>query len=110
MNILSILLQAAPGQPSSLPTIIMMVLLFVVFYFFMIRLQQKKAKDARKFRESLQKGTKVVSIGGVHGKVVEVNDKTVLLEVADGVRIRFEKSAIAMDNTMQLNEETAKTA
>jgi preprotein translocase subunit YajC len=110
MNILSILLQAAPGQPSSLPTIIMMVLLFVVFYFFMIRPQQKKAKDARKFRESLQKGTKVVSIGGVHGKVVEVNDKTVLLEVADGVRIRFEKSAIAMDNTMQLNEETAKTA
>ncbi len=110
MNMPFILLQATPGQPSSMPTIIMMVLLFVVFYFFMIRPQQKKAKDAKKFRENLQKGTRVVSIGGIHGKVVEVNDKTALLEVADGVRIRFEKSAIAMDNTMQLNEETAKTA
>lgn len=110
MNMPSILLQAAPGQPSSMPTIIMMVLLFVVFYFFMIRPQQKKAKDARKFREGLQKGTRVVTIGGVHGKVVEVNDKTVLLEVSEGVKIRFEKSAVAMDNTMQLTEETAKTA
>ncbi len=110
MNPLSILLQATPGQASGLPTIIMMVLLFVVFYFFMIRPQQKKAKDARKFRENLQKGSKVVTIGGLHGKVVEVNDKTVLLEVADGVRVRFEKSAVAMDNTMQLTEETAKTA
>ena len=93
-----------------MPTIIMMVLLFVVFYFFMIRPQQKKAKDARKFRESLQKGAKVVTIGGLHGKVVDVNDKTVLLEVSDGVKMRFEKSAVAMDNSMQLTEETAKTA
>ena len=93
-----------------MPTIIMMVLLFVVFYFFMIRPQQKKAKDARKFRESLQKGAKVVTIGGMHGKVVEVSEKTVLLEVADGVKMRFEKSAIAMDNSMQLTAETAKGA
>ena len=88
----------------------MMVLLFVVFYFFMIRPQQKKAKDARKFRENLQKGAKVVTIGGMHGKVVEVNDKTVLLEVTEGVKMRFEKSAVAMDNSMQLTEETAKSA
>lgn len=93
-----------------MPTIIMMVLLFVVFYFFMIRPQQKKAKDARKFRESLQKGAKVVTIGGLHGKVVEVNEKTVLLEVSDGVKMRFEKSAVAMDNSMQLTEDTAKSA
>ena len=110
MNTLSILLAETPGQPSSMPTIIMMVLLFVVFYFFMIRPQQKKAKDARKFRESLQKGAKVVTIGGMHGKVVEVSEKTVLLEVADGVKMRFEKSAIAMDNSMQLTAETAKGA
>ena len=89
---------------------IMMGLLFVVFYFFMIRPQQKKAKDARKFRESLQKGAKVVTIGGIHGKVVEVSEKTVLMEVSDGVKMRFEKSAVAMDNSMQLTEETAKGA
>ncbi|MEO5583927.1 MAG: preprotein translocase subunit YajC [Flavobacteriales bacterium] len=111
MNFLSIFLQAAaPGGGSGMSTIIMMVLLFVVFYFFMIRPQQKKAKDARKFRENLQKGARVVTIGGLHGKVVEVNDKTVLMEVSDGVKLRFEKSAVAMDNSMQLTEETAKTA
>ena len=105
-----VLLQAATPEGGGMSTIIMMVLLFVVFYFFMIRPQQKKAKDARKFRETLQKGTRIVTIGGLHGKVVEVSDKTVLVEVTDGVKLRFEKSAVAMDNTMQLTEETAKNA
>ena len=109
MNNLSFFLQAG-GQASGTSTIIMMVLLFAVFYFFMIRPQQKKAKEARKFRENLQKGARVVTIGGLHGKVAEVSEKTVLLEAADGVKLRFEKSAIAMDNSMQLNEETAKQA
>ncbi len=86
----------------------MMSLLFVVFYFFMIRPQQKKAKEAKKFRESLQKGSKVITIGGLHGKVVEVNDKTILIEADTNVRLRFEKSAVAMDSTMQLTEEVAK--
>ena len=89
-------------------TMLMMDALFVVFYFFMIRPQQKKAKDAKKFRENLQKGTKVVTIGGLHGKVVEVSDKTVLVDAGDGVKLRFEKTAIALDGTMQLTEETAK--
>lgn len=87
---------------------IMMGALMLVFYFFMIRPQQKKAKDARKFRESLQKGTKVVTIGGIHGKVVEVSDTTVLLDVDNNVKLRFEKSAIAMDNSQQLNEANTK--
>lgn len=107
--LLSILLQG--GQPASAtPTIIMFGLMFVVFYFFMIRPQQKKARDARKFRESLGKGTRVVTIGGAHGKVVEVDEKTVLLEVDQNVKVRFEKSAIAMDSSQQLTEETAKAA
>ncbi|HMN05441.1 MAG TPA: preprotein translocase subunit YajC [Flavobacteriales bacterium] len=109
MNNLSIFLQAN-GQGGGSSFIIMMVLMFVVFYFFMIRPQQKKAKDARKFRDNLQKGARVVTIGGLHGKVVEVNDKTILLEAADGVKLRYEKSAIAMDQSMQLTEEAAKTA
>jgi preprotein translocase subunit YajC len=62
-----ILLQADPAG-GGMSTIIMMVLLFVVFYFFMIRPQQKKAKDARKFRENLQKGTRIVTIGGIARK------------------------------------------
>ena len=110
MLLTSILLQAAPAQPGGGgPQFwIMMGLLMVVFWFFMIRPQQKKAKDAKKFRETLQKGTKVITIGGLHGKVIDVSDKTVLIEAADGVKLRFEKSAIAMDSTMQLTEETAK--
>ncbi len=108
MTFLSIALQAAPAQKEAWTFPVMMVLLFVVFYFFMIRPQQKKAKDAKKFREALAKGSKVVTIGGLHGKVVEVNDKTVLIEADANVRLRFEKSAIAMDSTMQLSEETAK--
>jgi len=107
MPLTSILLQA-PAQQDSTSFFIMMALLMVVFYFFMIRPQQKKAKEARKFRENLQKGSKVVTIGGIHGKVVEVNDTTVLLEVDSNVKLRFEKSAVAMDNTQQLTEATAK--
>ncbi|MBL8012091.1 MAG: preprotein translocase subunit YajC [Flavobacteriales bacterium] len=106
---LSFPLQAA-GQQSPYSFWIMMGLLMVVFYFFMIRPQQKKAKEARKFRESIQKGMKVVTIGGVHGKVAEVNDKTVLLEVDTNVKIRFEKSALALDSSQQLNEEAVKAS
>jgi preprotein translocase subunit YajC len=108
MTLLSFLLQAAPAQGNNWSFLAMMSLLFVVFYFFMIRPQQKKAKEAKKFRESLVKGTKVVTIGGLHGKIVDVNDKTVLIEADTNVRLRFEKSAIALDSTMQLTEEVVK--
>lgn len=103
----TILLQAQ-GEQNPMSFWIMMGLLMVVFYFFMIRPQQKKAKDAKKFRESLEKGSKVITIGGIHGKVVEVNDSTVLLDVDNNVKLRFEKSAIAMDTSMQLPETPAK--
>ena len=72
----------------------MIILLIVVFYFFMIRPQQKRQKETKKFRDSLGKGSKVLTAGGIHGTIVEVNDSTVLLEVANGVRIRVEKSMI----------------
>ncbi len=109
MNV-NILLQAQPGAGGGPSFWIMMGLLMVVFYFFMIRPQQKKAKDAKKFRESLQKGARVVTIGGIHGRIVEVAETTILLEVDSNVKLRFERSAIAMDNSMQLNEATAKAA
>jgi len=101
-----ILLQAQEQNPMAFW--LMMGLMMVVFYLFRIRPQQKKAKEASKFREALQKGSKVVTIGGLHGKVAEVADTTVLLEVDNGVKLRFEKSAIAADSSQQLNEATAK--
>jgi preprotein translocase subunit YajC len=63
----------------------------------MLRPQMKKHKEEKKFRESLQKGDSVVTIGGLHGKIVEVEGATVVLEVATGVRLRFEKSAISLN-------------
>ncbi len=74
--------------------ILMLVLVLVVFYFFMIRPQQKKQKDLKKFRENLAVGDKVLTIGGVHGKILEVTDTTVLIN-SEGSKIRFEKSAVS---------------
>ncbi len=91
------------------PQITQMILLggiFVVFYFFMIRPQQKKAKEAKKFIEDLKSGDKVVTIGGVHGTVVTVREKTLLVEVdsSKGVRMVFEKSAISKDSSAKIEE------
>ncbi len=73
----------------------------IVFYFFMIRPQMRKQKELKKFREGLKTGDKVVTIGGVHGKILEVNDSTVLVS-SEGTKIRFEKSAIAQTTEDQL--------
>ncbi|RSK37528.1 preprotein translocase subunit YajC [Hymenobacter metallilatus] len=93
----SLLLQAAPAGGYS--QIIFIVGMVIVMYFFMIRPQQKKASDAKKFRASLAKGTNVVTIGGLHGKVVELNEETITVEVDKGVRLRFDRSAIAREVT-----------
>lgn len=72
----------------------MLVLMLGVFYFFMIRPQQKKQKELKNFRENLKQGDKVVTIGGIHGKILEVTDTTVLIN-SEGTKIRMEKSAIS---------------
>ncbi len=88
---LNILLQAtSEGNP-----LIFFVLVFGVFWFFMIRPQVKKQKQERKFREEIKKGDKVITTGGVHGKISEVNDKTVMLDVADGLRLKVDLTAIS---------------
>jgi len=92
------------------PQIMQIVLfggIFVVFYFFMIRPQQKKAKDAQKFISELKTGDKVVTIGGAHGSVVSIREKTIVVEVdsSKGVRVVFEKSAISKDASSRLTEE-----
>ncbi|MCS7028609.1 MAG: preprotein translocase subunit YajC [Bacteroidia bacterium] len=75
--------------------LIMLLLVFVVMYFFMIRPQLKKQKEAQKFRNELKKGDRVITIGGLHGKIVEVTDNTVVLEADKDIHLTFEKSAIA---------------
>ncbi|MCB9174413.1 MAG: preprotein translocase subunit YajC [Flavobacteriales bacterium] len=100
MNKLAILLMSAPegGQGGGgMQTLIMFGLIFVVFYFFMIRPQVKKQKEQKQFREALKKGDKIVTIGGIHGKIEQVNDDTAIIEVEGGNRLKIEKSAIAKE-------------
>jgi preprotein translocase subunit YajC len=93
---------AAADQPqggNSWSMWIMLALIFGVMWFFMIRPQKKQQKELQKFRDSLQKGDKVVTIGGIYGTVVEVKDATVLVEVDNGVKVRFSKQALVKDFT-----------
>lgn len=78
-------------------TLIFMLLLIVVFWLFFIRPQSKKAKEEQKFRDSLQKGDKVVTIGGFHGKVVEVKDTTVVISLAPNTEVEVEKTALVQN-------------
>lgn len=113
MNMIQLILLQAPASGSGgggMQSLIFLVLIFVVFYFFMIRPQMKKQKDAVKYRESIQKGDKIVTIGGAHGTIVEVADTTILVEVDSGVKIRYEKSAVSPEATKALAENKAKEA
>ena len=80
-------------EDGSLTNILFIGLLFFVFYFFMIRPQMKKQKELKKFREGLAKGDHIVSIGGIHGRILEVTDTTVLIE-SEKTKIRLDKSAV----------------
>jgi len=106
MNLLNILLMApqggSSGSQSGWYSFLPLLLIVAVFYLFFIRPQMKRSKDQKKFRESLQKGQKIITIGGIHGRIVEMQDTTVTIEVEDQVRLRVEKSAIAIDNTQTL--------
>jgi len=107
MNLLSILLQAAP-QGGGMMQIVFLLAIIVVFYMFMIRPQVKKQKAERSFRDSIEKGQKIVTIGGVHGRIVEIQEKTFMLEIDTNVKIRIEKSAISAEATRAL-DSTAVT-
>lgn len=108
MDILNfvLLMQNPEGSDGgSTQFIIMILLMIVVFYFFMIRPQMKKTKEQKKFREGLQKGDKVITIGGIHGKVLEVKETTMVIETEGQGRLKIEKSAAAMDTSSQMAEQ-----
>ena len=101
MNFSSLLLMASGGKDQNpITSLIPFVLIIVIFYFFMIRPQSKKAKETKKFRESLEKGMKIITLGGIHGKIVEMQETTVTIEIESGARMRVEKSAIINDPSM----------
>ena len=91
---------AAPAaQGSSWSMWIMLALIFVVMWFFMIRPQRKQQKELQNFRDSLKKGDKVVTIGGIYGTVAEIKEDSVLIEVDSNVKIRVSKQALVKDFT-----------
>lgn len=102
MTLTTILLQAQAAS-SGWSSIIMMVALIAIFYFFMIRPQQKRQKEIQKAREALKAGDKVMTAGGIYGKVKEVSEKYFVIEVAENTRIRVAKDSIypAADETPQ---------
>ena len=98
MNIQNILLQAAQPAGNPYGNIILLVGIVVVFYFFMIRPQMKRQKEARKFREGLKDGDKVVTIGGMYGKIKSIKENNVAtVEIAEGVVVKMDKSALVAD-------------
>ncbi|MFT4093535.1 MAG: preprotein translocase subunit YajC [Niabella sp.] len=104
------ILQAQSGGAGSFQ-LIFLGLMVVVFWLFFIRPQAKKSKDQKKFIENLQKGDKIVTIAGIHGKIQQVNeDGTLNIEVNPGNYIKIEKSAISMEWTAQINKPAATAA
>lgn len=105
---ISTILLQLPGGLGSLGQFLPLVLIIVVFYFFMIRPQVKKQKDQKKYVEELKKGDKVVTSSGIHGKILDVGDTTVLIEVDNNVRIRFDKTSISLEASRLLNQPVVK--
>ncbi len=103
MNILNIILMASPpaaeGAPQSSPLgmFLPLILILVIFWIFMIRPQSKQQKELRKFRESLQKGDKVITTGGIYGKIVSTTETTVVLQVDENTKLTVDKSSLIKD-------------
>lgn len=96
MNII-LMMQPEGSESNPLMSMLPLLLIVVVFYFFMIRPQMKRQKEVRKFRDSLAKGDKVVTTGGVYGKIVEVKETVIILEIAKDVHITVDKNGIIKD-------------
>jgi preprotein translocase subunit YajC len=99
MNLLFILLQTSgvtsPANP--LTSLLPLILIIVVFYFFMIRPQVKRQKELKNYRTALQRGDKIITTGGIYGKITDIKEQTVTVEIADNVRVRVDKNAILKD-------------
>ena len=108
MNIIHLLAMAPQGGNggggSMFSTVIMFSLIILIFYFMILRPQQKRQKERQKLLDSVKKGDKVVTIGGAHGVVVGVEEKTLLVQIAENVKVKFERSAVS---TITSSEESA---
>ena len=96
MSTLNFVIAQQQGQ-SALGMFLPLIAIIVVFYFFMIRPQMKRQKETQKFRYALQKGDKVVTTGGIYGRIDEIKDQIILLEVAPNMKLKIDKSVVLKD-------------
>ena len=99
MNLLTVMLQAQGG--GDLSFIFMMVAIFAIMYFCMIRPQNKKQKEIANFRKNLEVGQSIITAGGIYGKIKEIEDNAVVVEIASGVKIKVDKNSIYADAKAQ---------
>jgi len=100
MNFLNAIILMAPpaeGGGSGIGAFLPLILIVLVFYLFFIRPQMKKQKDLTKFRENIKKGDRIITVGGIHGKIIEVHEKTFMIEVEGQNRLKIEKTAVAQN-------------
>ncbi len=97
MNLHLIVLQQTAKSPNPLTSLLPLFLIIIVFYFFMIRPQMNKQKELKNYRNSLQKNDKIITTGGIYGKITDIKDNTVTVEIADNLRIKVDKNAILKD-------------
>ena len=102
MNMLTVMLQAQGG--GDLSFILMMVAIFAIMYFFMIRPQNKKQKEIANFRKNLEVGQSIITAGGIYGKIKEIEDNSVVVEIASGVKIKVDKNSIYADAKVQASK------
>jgi preprotein translocase subunit YajC len=95
------------GGGGMLSTIVMFALIILIFYFMILRPQQKRQKERETLLSSMKKGDKVITVGGTHGTIVGMEDKTVLLQIADNVKVKYEKSSISTITRSADGEEKA---
>ena len=101
----SLLLQEAAAAGTNWSSILSFGLILIVFYFFMIRPQQQKQKKAEAFKQQLAIGQNIVTIGGIHGKILEMDEKTIVIQ-SENTKLRLEKNAVSMDFTKLKETET----
>lgn len=87
------------GKSNPLMSFLPLILIIVVFYFFMIRPQMKKQKELRSFRETLKNGDKIITSGGIYGKIAEMRDNAIIIEVEDKVRLKVDKNSVFRDSS-----------
>lgn len=94
MNLMTVLLQAPAGGPDGSMMWIILIAMFAIMYFFMIRPQNKKQKEIANFRKSLQVNQTVITAGGIHGVIKEINDTNIVLEIAPNVKVTIDKNSV----------------